>query len=222
MELENMRSQWAALNDKVESLLQINQMALRAATLKQADTALRRLRRGIIIELIVNSAGALLLVPFIGNHLAQPLFLAPAVLLFAFMLLQVAFGVHQLVVLNDLDFSGPVVQLQRALAALRVRRIRVTKWTFWAAPLLWVPLLIVAMKGVLGVDVYATFSTVWLITNLIFGVAVIAIMFFVSKRYADRMNRSPWLQRLLDDIAGHDLNAATAFLNDVARFEKEV
>ncbi len=221
MELESMRSQWTALNDKVEVLLHMNQMAMKAATLRQADTALHRFRRGIMAELIVNGIGALLLVPFIGAHLTEPLFLAPAVLLFVFMLLHVAFGAHQWITLSRLDFGGPVVQLQRALAKLRVRRIRVTKWTFWVAPLLWVPLLIVALKGMLRIDVYATFSTAWLIANLIFGVLVIVVLYFVSRHYADRMDRCPRLQRVMDDIAGHDLNAATELLNEVAQFEKE-
>lgn len=221
MELESMKIQWAALDEKVTELLKLNQMAMQAASLKKADTALNRLSRGVIVELIVNLMGALLLVPFIGNHLTQYLYLAPALLLFVALMLLIAFGAHQLIVLRNLNFDGPVVQLQHTLAVLRVRRIRITKWTFWIAPLLWVPLLIVALKGVLGIDVYTTLSTEWLIANMIFGVLFLFTMILVSNRYADRLQRMPALQRLMDDIAGRDLNAATAFLNDVIRFEKE-
>jgi hypothetical protein len=42
-----------------------------------------------------------------------------------------------------------------------------------------------------------------------------------SRRYADRMNRSPRVQRLMDDIAGRDLTEAKAFVDELSTFERE-
>jgi hypothetical protein len=80
------------------------------------------------------------------------------------------------------------------------QRIRVTKWTLLSAPLLWTPLLIVALKGQLGLDAYAIFSQSWLAANL---------------------ERSPCIQSLMRDIAGYNLTAAAGFLSSLARFEEE-
>jgi hypothetical protein len=44
---------------------------------------------------------------------------------------------------------------------------------------------------------------------------------WVSRRYADRMAQSPFVQRLMDDMAGRSLTAATAFLDQLASFERE-
>lgn len=45
------------------------------------------------------------------------------------------------------------------------------------APLAWIPLLIVVLKGLFDVDAYATFSSAWLFANVGFGllVAVVAV-----------------------------------------------
>jgi hypothetical protein len=80
------------------------------------------------------------------------------------------------------------------------------------------PLFVVAMRGLLAVDVYATFDTAWLISNVVFGLAVIPAGLWISHRFADRLGRSPLIQRLLRDIGGQNLAKATDFLNSLARF----
>jgi hypothetical protein len=71
------------------------------------------------------------------------------------------------------------------------------------------------------VDAYAIFNSAWLAANVALGVAVIPLAVWISKRYADRMERSPLLQFLMRDLAGYNLNAATGFLDSLARFEEE-
>jgi hypothetical protein len=107
------------------------------------------------------------------------------------------------------------------MEALRAQRIRATMLTLLAAPLLWTPLLIVGLKGLLGLDVYAIFSARYLLANALFGLAVIPLAVWIARRSADRMGRSPLAQRLLRDIAGYNLKAAAGFLSRLARFEAE-
>lgn len=221
MNFETLQAQWAAQNEKLAASLKISRALLRESRTNKAASALQRLSRGVVAELIVDAISAMLLIAFIGNHLNAPAFLAPAVVLLITALVHFAFDIYQLVTLREIDFSGPVLNIQHKLARLKVVRIQVTKWTWWIAPLLWVPLLIVSLKGMLGVNAYTTFDASWLIVNVLFGLAVIPLMIWASKRFADRMNRSPRMQRMMDDIAGHDLIAATTFLNEVSQFEKE-
>lgn len=221
MNLENLRNQWTDYDQKLEASLRLNREVLRDSVLGKTHSALQRLTRSIVIELFIGLATAIVLGLFIGDHLDEPLFLAPAILLHVFVIFQIAFNGYQWERLRNLDFNAPIPTVQHKLAKLRVQRIQVTKWTLWLAPLLWVPLLIVALKGLFGVNVYAIFSTLWLVVNVLFGIAMIPLMIWVAKRYADRMDRSPRIQRLMDDIAGSDLKLATAFLDDLARFEKE-
>lgn len=105
--------------------------------------------------------------------------------------------------------------------SLKVQRVRATMWTLLAAPLLWILVLIVALKGLIGLDAYAVFDGAWLAANVLFGVAVIPLAVWISRRQADRMDRSPFVQSLLRDIAGYNLNAAMGFLGSLEQFEEE-
>ena len=66
-------------------------------------------------------------------------------------------------------------------------------------------------------DVYATFGAVWVGANLLTGLSVVAVVVWNSRRYAERMKRSSLLERLLRDIAGHNLAAATGFLRSLTQ-----
>jgi hypothetical protein len=107
------------------------------------------------------------------------------------------------------------------MESLRIERLRAVKITLLASPLIWIPMLIVGLKGFLGADAYALFDHAWLAANLAFGLAVIPLAVWISRRYADRMERSPLVQRVMRDLAGTNLNAAQDYLGRLARFEEE-
>jgi len=56
---------------------------------------------------------------------------------------------------------------------------------------------------------------------LLFSVLVLDFGSFASERSAAAFQRSPILKRLADAIAGRSLVAATAHLDEIARFEDE-
>lgn len=221
MNLDDFKDQWAAYDKKLDLNIRLNARLLQEAGWRKANSALQRLSRPIWVELALGVATASLTGLFMARHFKDLPFLIPALALHLFVVFQVAFSVYQLVTLNSLDFGAPVLASQKKLTMLRVKRIRVTMWTFLFSPLLWVPLLIVALKGLLNVNAYVVFDAAWLVTNVLFGLAVIPLMLWGSKRYADRLQGSPFIQSLMDDIAGHSLKAATAFLNELSDFERE-
>jgi hypothetical protein len=221
MKLDDLRDQLRACEAKAENNVVVRAAALREMRdegLKATGSAMRRLRAYLWLELGLNLLSALLLGGFMASHL-ELRFLAPALVLDVFALAHVVFGARQLVTLGRVTFDAPVVAVQRELETLRVGRIRMTKWTLLLGPLLWIPVLVVALKGLAGVDTYAVFDRTWLVANVLFGVAFVPGMFLASKRLVDRFAGSPLLARLLRDVAGRNLTAAQAFLDELARFE---
>jgi hypothetical protein len=220
MEIEEIRNLWAQSNRKLEASMRLNTLLLQQSNLRKADTLLKQLSRGITFELIVNVIGVVLLGGFAARHLHEPRFLIPAVALDLYAIAIVAAGVRQLSEINTVDYDEPVVAIQRKLADLRLMRIRTTLWTLLFAPLMWVPLLIVAMRGLFGVDVYAAGSG-WLFANALFGLAVIPLAIFMAKRYGARIASFTPVRRLADGIAGRSLAAALDYLDAIRRFEEE-
>ena len=105
--------------------------------------------------------------------------------------------------------------IQKRLESLRVERIRTVMLTLACAPLLWTPLLIVALRWLFGVDAYAAFGALYLIANLLFGLLLMALAVWISKRYEARMNRSPLVRSLMRDLAGKSPASAAAFVNSI-------
>jgi hypothetical protein len=69
-----------------------------------------------------------------------------------------------------------------------------------------------------GIDDY---SRAWLAVNVLFGLSLIPLAMWVSKTFADRMQNSAFLQRLMRDLAGQNLTAAMAFLASLSQFNDE-
>lgn len=221
MELQDLKDRWNDYDRKLDASLRLNTRVLREFGLNRVDSSLRRLVRLIIFELVMGLLAAVLLGSFIADHLGEMRFLAPAVALDLFVLYFIGWSIRQWVALGSLDYGESVVEIQRKLELLRIDRIRMTKWVFLLSPLLWIPLLIVGLEGLLGLDSYAIFDTAWLVSNLVFGLAVIALALWVSKRYADRLQGSPFVRRLMDALADRSLDEATGFLGTLSSFERE-
>jgi hypothetical protein len=221
MELQDLKNKWAEYDSKLDASIRLNAQLLRESVLSRANTVLTRLSRSILAELIVNFAAVVLLGAFIADHVGHPRFVVPAALLDVFAIALVIAGIRQLVALRTLDYGAPVVEIQRRLEWLKIRRIQATKWALLLAPLLWTPLLIVALKGLFRVDAYAVFAQPWLAANVVFSAAVVVLVVWASRRHAERWKSSPLVRRLMDDIAGRNLNAATNFLGALSRFEIE-
>ncbi|MBK6407680.1 MAG: hypothetical protein IPN03_09675 [Holophagales bacterium] len=221
MELDDLKRQWEDQDRKLDVRLRLNARLLNDSVLAKADTATKALSRLLWLELALSVAAVLLTGSFLASHISEARFVIPAAGLHLSVIALIVASIRQLVAIGTLDYDAPIVGIQKRLESLRVERIRATKWTLLCSPLLWTPLLIVALKGVFGVDAYETCGAAFLIANLLFGVLVILLAVWTARRYASRMERSPFVQGLMRDLAGDSLNAAAGFLSSISRFEEE-
>lgn len=221
MELDDLKLRWQDHDRKLDHLLRINARLLQAPILNKAHWAMRRLALLLWGGLLLNFGAATVFGSFLADHWTEARFAIPAAALQLGVIALLAASIRQLAAIGQLDFAGPIVELQRRLESLRAERIRATKWTLLLAPLAWTPLFVVAFKGLFGVDVYAAFPTAWLAGNAVFGVVFLVLAMALARRYAERLKGSPLAQHLLRDLAGYNLNAATAFLSSLDRFATE-
>jgi hypothetical protein len=221
MTFEDLQEQWAVCDKKLEQSIRLNTALLRETRVGQARSTLRWLSPFVVADLLVNLMVVVALGVFIASHVRDPVILAAAIVLDAFAIGLVVACARQLAMLSAIDFSGPIVGAQKSLQALRRLRIRKTMWTLILAPALWAPLVVVGLEAAFGVNAYSSLGGAWLAANALFGVAVIPVMVWVSRRFGDRMAQSPFVQRLMNDIAGRSLTRAKAFLDQLAIFERE-
>lgn len=219
MNFDDLKSQWVAYDAAVQSNLKHTLNV--AAGWQKANSALQRLSRSVVIEMIIGLLTLAVLGGFLFNHYQAPAFFLPGLILHLFTIFQVAASGYQFAKLKEIDFSAPVLTSQMHLARLRRLRIRVVMWTLILSPLLWIPLLVVGMKGLLGVNVYALLNSTWLIANVLFGLAFIPAMVALSRYFGPRWQGSALVKSVMDHIAGDELKAMTAFLKSLEQFEPE-
>jgi hypothetical protein len=219
MELDDLKGKWAEYDRKLDTSIRLNAAVLRASGLDRAGSALAGLSRALVFEIVANAVVVVLLGSFIGSNLGQARFLVPAAILDVFALALIQVGIRQWVALRAIDWSAPVVAIQKRLESLRIGRIRTTKWVLLLSPLLWTPLLVVSQRAFFGVDAFAVLDATWLAANVLFSVVFILVVMWVSGRHADQWRNSPLVRRLMDDVAGRSLTRARGFLEAVARFD---
>jgi hypothetical protein len=218
MELDELKTRWQVQDKKLDECIRLNQRVLRESILNKAETALKRLSRLLWFELLLNVAGAIAVGSFIGDHLLEPRFLVPALAIqLGFIALIIGAG-RQLAAIARVDYAAPIVTIQKRLESLRIERIHTVQWTLILSPLAWMPLFIVAMQGLFGVDVYTAFPSAWLVANVVFGLAVIVIAVWVSRSYGDRLGRWPSIQRLLQYLGGQNLAVARGIVQSLSRY----
>lgn len=218
MNLETLQHRWTELDQDLDERLQRHAGLLRRLYLQTVQAPLRRRSWAIGAEVALNVAALLLLGSFLFHHIAAPLFLLPGVGLYLFALWQLVGSLRQLVALRTLDYSGPLVALQQRLARLRVQSLTQLLWTVALSPLLWPLLLIVGLKGLLGVDAYAVLGLFWLGVNLLVGLVFVPLAVGLARLLGRRFRSSPVFQRLLDDLAGCSLREAREALESVVAF----
>ncbi len=220
MEFDDLRTAWQSLDARVEELERSSLALRRHGELARVQRALRWFAASPALGLAQDLVGIGLLAAFLRGGPHEARFVLPALALLACLVPSALTNLWQLAVVGRLDWSAPVLELQRSLARVRAVRVRVVGAIFLLAPLLWMPLLIVAAQGLLGVDVYRVASSEWIAANYLFGLLAIPVLRFAARRVTGRLS-SRTLARIVDAISGASLARALSALDEIAGFEME-
>jgi hypothetical protein len=218
LDLDEMKEKWAELDRKLDVNIRLNRQLLNATKLNQTRSSMKRLAMYLGVELamwvvIIGALGN-----FIYEHFSQPQFVVAAIALDVYSIGMVILLGRQIATALQIDYGKPIATIQRQIEALRVLRIRNTQWAVLAGLVVWVAFMIVIFEAVFGLNIY---EPAWVWSNVAFGVALIPLAIWVSKKFGDQMDRSPIIQGIMRSLAGYNLNAALLFLATVAAFEKE-
>jgi hypothetical protein len=221
-DLDDLRTKWADHDRKLDASLRLNRRLLTAMTLDRARRPLRRFAIYLVLEVLLGVVTVVLLGSFLYDHLGAARFVIPAAALDLGAIGLLRSTIVQLMQTLQIDHGDPVAAVQRRIEVLRMQRSRYVRWILIASPLIWTPLAIVLLQGVLGIDAYVVPGVPWLIANLAFGVVVLAAALWISSRYGERLGRHPLLHRLARSLAGYHLHAAAGHLEALSAFEDEL
>lgn len=221
MNIDQLKDEWAARDRKLEQALAASQAQVRELVVDTAPARTRTHWFELAVEALAFTVTVLCLLSFIGKHSDAWRVAAPAVLMLAW---TVALEIRTLVQraeLRALDYGLPVVQLQRALERIRMRRMQTFRWAFLSGIVVWnLPLKLVLAQALAGVDL-AVAAPVYVQVDLALSLALVPAAWLLARGLGKKFRDSPRFQAVLDSLAGSDVAAAREFMQRLTRFEAE-
>jgi hypothetical protein len=221
MELDDLKAAWAELDRKLATTQAAVARLHAERTADRTRSALRPLPWQLAWELFEGIVAVVLMGVYLADHIGETRFAVPGLILHALAVMSIIATVWQMVLLGRVDFAAPVVDLQRQLARLRAARCRAWFWVLVLAPLVWILLLVVGVKGLFGGDVYAACGLPFVLANVAFGVVFTLIVWGVAKAWAGKQPASAWREWFTDGLAGTSLTRAKRHLREAAEFAAE-
>lgn len=219
MELDEMKAAWAEMNERLEQLSTLNLKVFRDGRLREARHALRPLQTGQVVQIVAGVVLMFSFAPVWVAHWGTLHLMLPGLLMHAYGLLFVVCAARTLYLISRADCAAPVLQVQSALAELRLWRARVEQPMFAIAGcFIWIPLLLAGFNA-LGVDLWAERPAIvgWDIAS---GFVCLAAL-YGGVRWVRRSGSERARAALENSIVGRSIGKAQAEFEEIVRFEKE-
>lgn len=218
MELDDLKQAWQTLDRRLQLDNSLKLHDLRERKLDRARGSLRPLFWGQVAQI------ALFGLPFIALAallwMSQPQHasvIVAGVVLHAYGVLTIIAAGVVLGQLGKIDYSAPVLDIQKQLARARVLYIRsgmIAGLPWW---FLWVVTLMV-LAGLGDVDLLA--KAPWMVWSGL-GIGAIGLLAtWWSHRWSRRPERADFGRKMDDSLTGGSLRKAQAQLEELARFEQ--
>lgn len=215
MELDDFKTAWQTLDRRLEQQYALDFQIFKDGKILKVKSALRPLVIGQFTGIISGILMLMVFAPFWVAHRHVPHLMLCGILLHAYSVLLIMFAGRDLHLILNLDYTAPVLQIQRQLAELRVRRARVAPWVFGVTGcFIWIPLMLVIFQW-LGVDVWVRSPSV---VYIFIASGFVSLLFLLGLfRWAKAPQRAKAFE---DSTAGRSLCRAQSVLDEIARFEK--
>lgn len=221
MELDEMKQAWQSLDRRQERQYALGLLLFRQGRADRLHRHLRPLLWGQSLQIAFGVIVLLWGVAFWSTRLGEWRAMACGIAMQLYGIVMVAFAGRLLHLLRGIDLAGPVLEIQRRLAAMRVWRVKVE------APVLvllgafmWIPAIVMLMLAETeraGIDMWreAPGLPLWLVLNGFLALALAALTAWLLRR----AGRARWLE---GQFAGSAIRNAEAALDELARFERDV
>lgn len=212
MELDELKSAWAALDRHLQQQTALNTHLFRERKLDKVSKGMRRLYWGKIAQILFGDAliyfGIVSTMRYLGN---MPLLIC-SVFMLLYGVLIVVFGGVSLARISRIDYAAPVLDIQKRVGTLHRAHITANLWAGLPWWFLWIAIFALEMKANVGVDLFVS-SPAFISVS-----AAIGVIGFVTTLWFYRRPRAAETQDYATVPRG--LRDAGAALDEIARFER--
>lgn len=219
MELDDLKQAWQTLDRRLELQNALSLHMFKEDKLRKAKSRLRPLMLGAVLHILIGVVFTVFFATFWIAHLDNAVLMLSGIVMHAYSVLLIVFGMMELLTITRINYAEPVVTIQKYLAYLRTLRVRAMPWLGLPHWLLWVPLTLIVFKRFFGADLWANAPEVVGIFLAVGVLGLLATLWFL--RWSTRPLPRRIGQYLWASSAGRSVSRAQAELDDIAKFSEE-
>lgn len=219
MELDELKSAWQILDQRLETSNRLQLQAFRERKLDQLKRRLRPLFWGQVAQIVL---GALVILPaadFWAGQFPDWSMLLSGIVLHAYGVALIITAGITLSRMNSIDHAAPVMALQKQLATLRRFYIRSGLWAGLPWWFLWMPIMAILVKSATGINLYTKAPSVFVFGTIIGLLGLAATWLF--HRWSNNPNHPHRTRAVEDSMTGRSLRSAQEVLDELAAFERD-
>ena len=215
MELDELKASWQRLDRRVQALTAINRRLSLDAAIHKARWRFAPLLASAAGNVLIGACFAVASASFISAHRDARAALVPAAVLLATSLAYLVVGAGRLVLARRIDFSRPVLEIQRSLAAMQ-------KWEAWSFFAMWTGCSLLPLAMLFAIIIATHGVTSWermpgvVVANAILWIAagvVPLLAYLVSRR-----RQGKFAARVEAFLTSHSITQARAVLAEIDEF----
>lgn len=217
MELDELKASWQRLDRRVQELSAINRGLMMETILRKARWRLAPLVAVAVAFVVVGIGFAAVFGAFWIAHLDKPPVLIVGIALQVFGITLIVFGAGRLARLRRIDFTRPVLEIQRSLASLQ----RWDAWSFhavWVESCLLVLAFLVAFAVAMGGPRFLEHMPGYFLAQLLVwaAAALVPLLLYI----ASRRRRGRLAARMDAFLTGDGLARAKALTDEIEEFAR--
>ncbi len=221
MELDEMKQAWRALDRRLAAQQAIQWEGFRDGRMARLQQRLQPLAWWLVAQIPLGMALMAWGIASWSGHLGDARVMAPGLVMQAFGLLSMMIPARTLVMLRQIDYASPVLEIQRRLADLRAWRVRMeAPVSALIGSVIWIPALLMLAQAEgdrFGMNIWDHARPgllAWLVLSTLVSLALVGMAYVVLRR----LGKLDWLA---NHLAGASVRRAQAELDALARFERE-
>lgn len=222
MELDEMKLAWQAMGQQLERQNALQLELLRQGRADRLHRHLRPLAWGQSLLIVLGIAIMLWGISFWSTHLDIWQAVACGIFMQLFGTLTFAFPIRLLVMQQGIDYTAPVLEIQRRLAQMRAWRVKVEAPVFAVlGGVVWIPALMMLAQYAgdsVGLNLWQQSWRPGFMAWLLSSVGISVGLVFLARFVVRRLGHGRWLE---NGLAGSAIVKAEAALEETVRFERE-
>jgi len=218
MEALELKKIMEAYDNKLDKTLRLNKSSVNELQFDKSQKSTRKILRYRIFEVVIFSFLAIFLGWYIANNWGQTHLAISGIIVHVFALVALVGSIGQIVLLQQIDFSKPIVEIRKKMELVNSHGLLFVKLVFLSAPVWW-SYAIVAIDLFLEVDLYLHLDPDFVVRYLVINFLLITPLLWVFNKLSYKNLHNKWVRKTIRLFTGTKTMKALEFLNDIEEFE---